>query len=440
MTTEPEALKDDQIDETLPTNPPRHLIVEGPVQLRGEARVAGAKNAMLPIMAASLLTDEPVIIDNTPHLDDVALMAQVLAGIGVKPIIHSASRIELGGGINSCTVPARQATQLRASILTLGPMLTRFGEARLPYPGGCSIGPRPVDQHLQALRTLGAVIDERDTEIVAHAPKGLTGAEIRFDHPTVGGTENIMMAAVGASGTTVIHNCAVEPEVQDLARCLQKMGASISGVGSKKLVIKGQKKMHGCCHRIISDRIESGSYLAAAAASRGSVTLIGARAEHLQMVLQKLQEAGAEIEIGNDYVKLDMKNKRPKAVDIETQPYPGFPTDMQAQFTALNAVAEGSSTITENIFPNRTAHILEMCRMGAKLRLENNRVHVEGVERLVAATVYATDLRASASLVIAALVAEGKSNIHSIEHMDRGYEWLSEKLGKLGAPISRKLG
>lgn len=420
-------------------NAPRFLRIVGRKQMSGQVQVAGAKNSILPIMTASLLTDKPLLIKNMPHLDDVALMAQVLAGVGIVPNFHSISEMELSGDASSHAVPNTQITQMRASILVLGPLLSRFREAVLPYPGGCMIGPRPVDMHLNALRSLGAEIEEQDETIFARAPNGLHGNHIQFPHPTVGGTENILMAAVLAKGKTVIDNAATEPEVADLTRCLIKMGADIKGAGSKQLVIKGVQSLHGCEHTIIPDRIEAGTYLVAAAGTRGKITLKNIHPGIVDNILQPLKAVGAEISTGKDYITIDMQGRRPKAIDIVTGPYPQFPTDMQAQFTALNTVAQGASVVRDEVFNTRTSHLAEMRKMQADIIEKGNTAHITGKTHLQGAVVRAQDLRASASLVIAGLVAEGETTVLNIEHIDRGYQWLEEKLQLLGADVVRQL-
>ena len=422
------------------THSGKTLHILGECRLEGEIDISGAKNAALPIMAASLLCEDALTVSNLPHLGDIALMNQVLASLGVQCIMTDADTFELDARrVISCAVPAQQARQMRASILVLGPLLARYGEALVPYPGGCSIGSRPVDQHLEGLRALGAEIEEHADTIESQAPGGLRGAEIKFRQPTVCGTENIMMAAALAQGDTVVRNAAQEPEVADLARCLNSLGAKIEGIGTDTLHIQGVPRLRGGKYRIISDRIEASTYLAAVAATRGTVRLRRACPENMETVLDKLRAMGACISIEGEIIELDMKRKRPRAVDARTAPYPGFPTDMQAQFTAINALAEGSASIVETIFDARMAHINDMQRMGAKITLEGSgTAHVTGVERLQGSTVRASDLRASASLVIAGLMAEGETIVKDIEHIDRGYQWIEEKLNKLGAKIERR--
>lgn len=420
-------------------NAPRCLRITGDKAIDGKVRVAGAKNSILPIMTASLLSDEPLTICNMPHLDDVALMNQVLAGIGIVPDVHGIDQIRLGGRVKSCSVPMGQTRQMRASILVLGPLLARYGEAVLPYPGGCMIGPRPVDMHLKALRTLGAEIEEREDTILARAPRGLTGSLVQFPHSTVGGTENALMAAVLAEGKTVIENAATEPEVIDLAQCLVKMGAEIEGIGSRHLTITGVDKLHSCTHEVIPDRIEAGTYLVAATGTRGKITLENINPKLIENILQPLEKAGASIECGECCVTLDMHNKRPRAVDIVTGPYPEFPTDMQAQFTALNSIAEGKSCVHDRVFDSRVSHVEEMCKMQADIVRDGNLIRVTGKEKLQGTVVRAQDLRASASLVIAGLVAESQTTVLDIEHIDRGYQWLEEQLQTLGVDVTREL-
>lgn len=423
-------------------NEPRCLRIKGRIPLKGTVRISGAKNSVLPIMAASLLTDDKLVIRNMPHLDDVALMNQLLAGLKSPPILRDIDTIELGGvGGNGDVrkIPSEQTRQMRASILALGPLLARFGQVELSYPGGCLIGMRPVDMHLQGLIALGAKIEEQGDMIRASAPDGLVGNRVKFPRPTVGGTENLMMAACLAHGETVIENSALEPEVADLGHCLRAMGAKIDGVGTATMRIEGVKELHGCEHTVIPDRIETGTYLVAAAATRGCIKLINTQADLLDIVIQKLREAGAEIDIDADSITLDMHDKRPRAVDIETGPYPGFPTDMQAQFTVLNAVADGEAYVREKIFEGRVAHIEEMHRMGADIVVRNGVAMIRGVEALSGAQVKASDLRASASLVIAGLVAKGVTSVLNIEHIDRGYQWIEEKLRLLEADVERVL-
>ena len=412
------------------------LVIEGGLPLRGEVRVSGAKNAALPLMCAALLTDAPLHLANAPHLRDVSTMIRLLAGMGVEASLDDKLGIVLHAAAVSAPVADYDMVKtMRASILVLGPLVARCGEARVSLPGGCAIGLRPVDQHLKGLQAMGAEIQVENGYISARA-KRLKGARIITDLVTVTGTENLMMAACLAEGTTVIENAAREPEVIDLADCLIAMGAKIKGAGSDVITIEGVKALHGASHRIMPDRIETGTFLAAAAATRGSVRLLGADAGILDAVLAKLREAGAEISVAEGEIKLAM-NAKPKSVSVRTAPYPGFPTDMQAQFMALNTVAEGTAVMTETIFENRFMHVQEIQRLGADIEISGNTAVVRGVPRLTGAGVMATDLRASASLVIAGLVADGQTTIDRIYHLDRGYECIEEKLSQLGARIRR---
>lgn len=414
------------------------LIIQGGARLDGDIRISGAKNSALPILAATLLSKEPVRISNLPHLHDITTMIELLGAMGVDLIIDEKLGIEANAGmIKSYTAPYELVKTMRASILVLGPLLAHFGEAHVSFPGGCAIGSRPVDLHLRALEAMGAIIDIEDGYIHARSEGGLKGARILFDMVTVGGTENAVMAAALADGQSVIENAAREPEVVDLCNCLVAMGAKISGIGTDTLVVDGVQELHGADYRVMPDRIETGTYLVAAAATRGRVLLKDTDPTLLEAVLLKLEEAGAEIKTGDDWISLDMHGKRPKAVNLKTAPYPAFPTDMQAQFTAMNAIAEGTGTVVETIFENRLIQAHEMNRMGAKIALEGNTAIVTGTEMLKAAPVMATDLRASASLVIAGLVAEGETVIDRIYHIDRGYECIEEKLQLLGANIRR---
>ncbi|HCH25526.1 MAG TPA: UDP-N-acetylglucosamine 1-carboxyvinyltransferase [Oceanospirillaceae bacterium] len=413
------------------------LSIVGGQQLSGSVRIAGAKNSALPILASTLLASEPVTIKNLPHLHDVTTMIELLGRMGVSMLVGDKLALEIDPrSINSCVAPYELVKTMRASILVLGPLVARYGEARVSLPGGCAIGSRPVDLHIRGLEAMGAKVDVEDGYIHAVAER-LHGAHIFFDTVTVTGTENILMAAALADGETVLENAAKEPEVVDLAECLIAMGAQITGHGTDTIRIQGVERLHGCTFSVLPDRIETGTYLVAAAATGGSITVKDTRPNTLEAVLMKLEEAGAHIETGEDWIKLDMQGQRPKAVNIKTAPYPAFPTDMQAQFSALNAVAEGSGRITETIFENRFMHIDEMARMGAKVVVEGNTVIHEGIARLQAAPVMATDLRASASLVIAALVADGETVIDRIYHIDRGYDCIEEKMGALGACIKR---
>ncbi|MGB0446746.1 MAG: UDP-N-acetylglucosamine 1-carboxyvinyltransferase [Pseudomonadales bacterium] len=413
------------------------LSIIGGKALSGSVRIAGAKNSALPILASTLLASEPVTIKNLPHLHDVTTMIELLGRMGVSMLVGEKLSLEIDPrSINSFVASYELVKTMRASILVLGPLVARYGEARVSLPGGCAIGSRPVDLHIRGLEAMGAKVDVEDGYIHAVADR-LQGAHIFFDTVTVTGTENILMAATLAEGETIIDNAAKEPEVVDLAECLIAMGAKITGHGTDTIRVEGVERLNGCDFSVLPDRIETGTYLVAAAATGGSITVKDTRPDILEAVLVKLEEAGAQIETGPNWIKLDMAGKRPKAVTIKTAPYPAFPTDMQAQFSALNAVAEGSGRITETIFENRFMHINEMARMGANVTVEGNTVIHEGIERLQAAPVMATDLRASASLVIAALVADGETVIDRIYHIDRGYDCIEEKMGALGASIKR---
>ncbi|MFZ5757858.1 MAG: UDP-N-acetylglucosamine 1-carboxyvinyltransferase [Pseudomonadota bacterium] len=415
------------------------LIITGGRPLDGEIRISGSKNSSLPILAATLLAETPVIIGNVPHLQDVTSLIELLGRMGVEVVIGDRMRVEINSStIKDFTAPYELVKKMRASILVLGPLVARFGQAVVSLPGGCAIGSRPVDLHLRGLQAMGADIEVKNGYIHATTHgKRLKGARFVFDTVTVTGTENLLMAATLAEGTTILENAAREPEIVDLAECLVKMGADIEGAGSDKITIRGVKELHGCVHDVIADRIETGTYLVAAAATGGRIRLRETRPDSLDAVLDKLAETGAAIRTDGDLIELDMKGNRPKAVSIRTAPYPAFPTDMQAQFCALNAVAEGTSTIIETIFENRFMHILEMQRMGADFKIEGHTVICKGVPKLSGAPVMATDLRASASLVIAALVAEGDTIIDRIYHIDRGYECIEEKFLALGAQIRR---
>ncbi len=417
------------------------LIIQGGTRLDGDIKISGSKNSALPILAATILASEPVHIGNLPHLNDVTTMLALLRCMGVDITIDEKMCVE----INPNTITEREAPYelvktMRASILVLGPLLTRYGEARVSFPGGCAIGSRPVDIHLSGLEAMGAEIEVDGGYIHARAPEGLKGAHYYMETVTVGGTENLLMAAALAKGRTVLENAAREPEITDLAEFLVAMGAKIDGIGTDHLVIDGVESLSGCSYAVMPDRIETGTYLTAAAATGGKVMLRNTRADILEVVLIKLQEAGAEIESGDNWISLDMKGKRPKAVDITTAPYPAFPTDMQAQFTAMNAVAEGTGIVVETIFENRLVQTHELNRMGANITLKGNTAIVTGVEQLKAAPVMASDLRASASLVIAALLAEGETMVDRIYHIDRGYECIEEKMQALGANIRRVPG
>ncbi len=414
------------------------LIINGGVALDGKIRISGAKNAALPILMGALLADSPVRIGNVPHLHDITTTLELLGRMGVTLTVDERSGVVIDPSTLTDTEAAYDLVKtMRASILVLGPLLARYGKADVSLPGGCAIGSRPVDLHLRGLEQMGADIRVENGYIRATSGKGLKGAHIFMDQVTVTGTENLMMAATLAEGTTTIENAAREPEVVDLANYLNTMGAKISGIGTATLVIEGVKSLKGTEYKILPDRIETGTYLVAAALTRGRVKLKDTDANQLEAVLLKLEEAGAHIDVGKDWISLDMKGNRPKAVNIRTAPYPAFPTDMQAQFTALNSIAEGQATIVETVFENRFMHVQEMQRMGAHLQIEGNTVVCKGKDVLTAAPVMATDLRASACLVLAALVAEGDTEVERIYHIDRGYECIEEKLQQLGARIRR---
>jgi UDP-N-acetylglucosamine 1-carboxyvinyltransferase len=416
------------------------LIIRGGAPLAGVVDIAGAKNAALPILAATLLADGPMTLGNIPHLRDITTMVGLIGCMGGHITVDEQMRIWIDTtSITDFSAPYEMVRTMRASILVLGPLLARFGHADVSLPGGCAIGSRPVNLHIEGLRAMGASVAVEGGYIRATADR-LRGARLVMDMVTVTGTENLMMAAALADGETVLENAAREPEVVDLANCLNQMGAKISGAGTDSISIQGVERLSGIHYQVLPDRIETGTYLVAAAITRGSIMVRDTRPELFDSVLQKLKECGAEIETGQDWISLDMKGRRPRAVDVHTAPYPAFPTDMQAQFTALNAVAEGVGTITETVFENRFMHVQEMQRMGAKIRLEGNTAICEGVHRLTGAPVMATDLRASASLVLAGLVASGETVVDRIYHIDRGYENIEEKLSGLGAWIQRLPG
>jgi UDP-N-acetylglucosamine 1-carboxyvinyltransferase len=416
------------------------LLIEGGATLKGELRASGAKNSALKMLAAALLGNEPVTISNVPHLRDITTMIELLGSLGVEVVIDEKMNVEIHANtIKRFTAPYDLVKTMRASFNVLGPMLAHYGQAEVSLPGGCAIGPRPVDQHLRGLAALGAEIEMQEGYVKARVNGRLKGAHIIFDFSTVGGTEHIMMAATLADGETILENCAREPEIVDLADCLNEMGAQVSGAGTDTIKIVGVESLGGCNHRVIADRVETGTYLIAAAATGGHVRIRDTRADHLEVLISKLKEAGAVITGGDDWIELDMEGRRPKAISLITAPYPGFPTDLQAQIIALNCVAEGTGTIKETIFENRFMHVHEMNRMGAHIRLEGNNTTaiVEGVDHLTGAPVMANDLRASVSLVIAGLVAEGTTIVDRIYHIDRGYEQVEEKLKNLGASIQR---
>jgi UDP-N-acetylglucosamine 1-carboxyvinyltransferase len=414
------------------------LCIKGGQPLAGEIRISGSKNAALPILAATLLSGEEVVLSNIPHLQDITTMVGVLRSLGADVVLDEKMHLGVNAGqVSSVVAPYDLVKTMRASILVLGPLLARFGEAEVSFPGGCAIGSRPVDQHLKGLESMGASIEINGGYICARAPGGLKGAHIFFDMVTVGGTENLMMAAALARGTTILENAAREPEIVDLAQFINALGGKVEGAGTDCLRIEGVEHLHGGHYRVMPDRIETGTFLAAAAATRGRVKLKETSAHYLEAVLLKLEEAGADIEVGKDWITLDMHGRRPRAVNARTAPYPAFPTDMQAQLMAVNAVAEGTGRVTETIFENRLLQVPELNRMGANISLEGNSAIVTGVESLKGAPVMASDLRASASLVIAGLVAKGETVVDRIYHIDRGYECIEEKLQQLGADIRR---
>ncbi|MBT8088433.1 MAG: UDP-N-acetylglucosamine 1-carboxyvinyltransferase [Gammaproteobacteria bacterium] len=413
------------------------LLIQGGRELAGDVTISGAKNAALPILAATLLASEPVTISNVPHLKDVTTMLSLLQMMGVQATIDDRMNVAIdAASVDRREAPYELVKTMRASILVLGPLLARFGEARVSLPGGCAIGARPVNLHVAGLQAMGADVVVDQGFIKARAER-LQGAHIVFDTVTVTGTENLLMAAVLADGETVLENAAREPEVTDLARFLSAMGASIDGIGSSTLVVQGVERLGGTRYSVLPDRIETGTYLVAAAVTGGHLRALETAPDTLEAVLIKLAEAGAELQTGDDWIEIDMRGRRPSAVDIRTAPYPAFPTDMQAQFCAMNAVADGVGTITETVFENRFQHVLEMQRMGASIRLEGNTAICTGVDQLTAAPVMATDLRASAGLVLAGLAAKGETLVDRIYHVDRGYERIEEKLGQLGADIRR---
>ncbi|RUM78752.1 MAG: UDP-N-acetylglucosamine 1-carboxyvinyltransferase [Candidatus Thioglobus sp.] len=413
------------------------LTIQGGRALKGTINAAGSKNSSLPILFSSILADGPLILNNTPHLSDISTTLRLLMDMGAEFILESNGALFIDSSkLTNLVADYNLVKTMRASILTLGPMLAKYGEAKVSLPGGCAIGSRPVNLHLQALEELGATIEVKNGYIFAKAKK-LVGKNIYFDQVSVTATENIVMAATLAEGTTILHNSAKEPEIYDLCTCLNKMGAKISGISTSTLTIKGVKHLNGVQYSVCPDRIEVGTYLVAAAITKGSITINNAKAESMKSILDKLTEAGAEITVTNNSITLDMKGKNPKAVNIDTDIYPNFPTDMQAQFTALNSIADGFCSITENIFENRFMHVPELMRMGADLTLEGNTVVCKGVKSLTGAHLTASDLRASASLVLAGLVAKGETTIDRVYHLDRGYETIEEKLRLLGAQIER---
>jgi UDP-N-acetylglucosamine 1-carboxyvinyltransferase len=421
------------------------IVVEGGVPLRGEVQISGAKNAVLPILCATLLADEPVSISNVPHLHDVVTTAKLLAGLGAGITIDQGT---IGKGsesgivvdprsVNSHVAPYELVKTMRASVLVLGPLLAKHGAAEVSLPGGCAIGSRPVDQHLKGMQALGAVISVDHGFIKAQTNGRLKGGRVVFDMASVGATENVLMAACLAQGTSVLENAAMEPEIVDLAECLIALGADIEGAGSGRIIVRGVERLHGGTHAVLPDRIETGTFLIAAAMTGGRITARRARPDTLDAVLDKLREAGAELDCSDDRITLDMQGRRPKAVNLTTAPHPAFPTDMQAQFMAMNCMATGVGVINETIFENRFMHVQELQRLGADIRVEGHTAIVRGVSQLSGAPVMATDLRASASLILAGLVADGETTIDRIYHLDRGYENIEEKLSGLGAKIKR---
>ncbi|MCE3003035.1 MAG: UDP-N-acetylglucosamine 1-carboxyvinyltransferase [Xanthomonadaceae bacterium] len=416
------------------------IVISGGEPLNGDVWISGAKNAVLPILAATLLADEPVTIGNVPHLHDVTTTMELLGQMGVQLVVDERMKIHVDPRhTHHFVAPYELVKTMRASILVLGPLVARFGQASVSLPGGCAIGTRPVDLHIKGLQALGAEITVENGYIHTRANR-LKGARVWMDLVTVTGTENIMMAATLAEGTTVIENAAQEPEVVDLAHCLIAMGAKIEGAGSNTIVVHGVERLHGTHYDVLPDRIETGTFLVAGAMTGGRVTAKRTRAASLDAVLAKLEDAGAQIDVGPDFITLDMKGRRPRAVSLTTAPYPAFPTDMQAQFTALNTVAEGTGVIVETVFENRFMHVQELRRLGADIKVEGNTAIVQGVPKMTAAPVMATDLRASASLVLAGLVADGDTTVDRVYHIDRGYENIEEKLSGLGARIRRLPG
>ena len=413
------------------------FLITGGVKLEGEVRISGAKNAALPLLAAMILADSPITLTNVPNLKDVNTLVKLIGGLGVTISYENDTVKADTSTLDNQFAPYELVKTMRASILVLGPLLARYGNAKVSLPGGCAIGSRPVDQHLKALEALGAHIEVENGYVHATVDGRLKGGEVVFDMVTVGGTENILMAAALADGVTTIRNAAREPEITDLAQMLIKMGAKIEGLDTDTLVVTGVESLHGCEYAVVADRIETGSYLAAAAITGGRIKTTHTDPSLLESVLDKFEEMGAEVTRGDDWIELDMMGKRPKAVSFRTLPHPEFPTDMQAQIMAVNAIGRGFATISETIFENRFMHVPELSRMGANIQVEGHDAVVTGVEKLQAAPVMATDLRASFSLVLAALVAEGDTLIDRIYHIDRGYEHVEEKLQGLGAKIKR---
>jgi UDP-N-acetylglucosamine 1-carboxyvinyltransferase len=413
------------------------LLINGGATLNGDIRISGAKNAVLPILAATLLADGPATIENVPHLHDVTTTVELLGCMGVMVSIDEKLSVEVDSStIENYTAPYHLVKTMRSSILVLGPLLARFGEAEVSLPGGCAIGSRPVDIHIKGLQDMGATIEVSNGYIHARADR-LKGARLVLDIVTVTGTENLMMAAALADGVTVIENAAREPEVIDLANFINAMGGKISGAGTDTITIEGVESLKGTRYRVLPDRIETGTFLVAAAITGGRITVKDTDPRLLDAVLDKLREAGAKLEVGDDWITLDMEGRRPKSVNIRTAPYPAFPTDMQAQFAALNTIADGTATVVETVFENRFMHVQELKRMGADIEVEGNTAIIRGTDKLTSAPVMATDLRASASLIIAGLVAQGETEVQRIYHIDRGYENIEEKLALLGAKIRR---
>lgn len=416
------------------------LLIQGGKPIDGEIRISGAKNAALPIMAAALLADGPSVIGNIPDLHDITTTMELLGQMGIGLTVDERMQVEINpDSITNCHAPYELVKTMRASILVLGPLLARHGEADVSLPGGCAIGTRPVNLHVEGLRALGAEVSVENGYIRARAAR-LKGTRLVMDMITVTGTENLMMAATLAEGETVIENAAREPEVVDLANFLNAMGARVSGAGTDSITIEGVERLHGAHYRVLPDRIETGTFLVAAAMTGGRIRVKDTAPRLLDSVIGKLQEAGAEVEVGESWISLDMGGRRPRAINLRTAPYPAFPTDMQAQFCAMNAVADGVGMVTETVFENRFMHVQEIQRMGADVRLEGHTAISTGVERLTGVPVMATDLRASASLVLAGLVGEGQTQVDRIYHIDRGYECIEEKLAQLGADIQRVPG
>jgi UDP-N-acetylglucosamine 1-carboxyvinyltransferase len=414
------------------------LVITKSPALRGDVIISGAKNAALPLLMASLLADSEITFNNVPALRDITTSVKLLQGMGTEVTFNNKNSLTLDASKLTSTVASYELVRtMRASILVLGPLLARHGHANVSLPGGCAIGARPVNLHLTGLEAMGAIIEVEDGYIKAHVDGKLQGAHIFMDIVSVGATENLMMAAALAQGTTVLENAAREPEIVDLANCINAMGGKVSGAGSDHIKIEGVDALHGCTYSVLPDRIETGTFLVAAAATRGHIKCLNAAPDTLDAVISKLRQAGAEITTTADTIELNMHGKRPKAVDVKTAPHPAFPTDMQAQFVAMNCVAEGTGMVTETIFENRFMHVPELQRMGAKITLQGNSAVCQGIEGFKGAPVMATDLRASASLVIAGLLAEGETHVNRIYHLDRGYEAIEDKLSLLGAHITR---